>query len=167
MTCLRSLALLLTLFALLGCDPPSAPKQTNPAATPVPEHAVTPPAASLEPDAVTVLKPQQMAEPEAKPKQVIASTPAAPPKAVKPAKPVVPAQPPVVLDLSLPPEVFEPLEPLEPLDDAPAKLLPPLFGEKVAPESPFQLNGKLITNERGDDYWESVEGAQLQFEFKQ
>lgn len=162
MTCLRSLALLLALFSLLGCGPPTTPKKTSPAATQVPE-----PAAPVESEPVTVLKPQQMAEPEAKPKQVIAPTQAAPPKVVKPAKPVVSAQPPVVLDLSLPPEVFEPLQPLEPLDYAPAKLLPPLFGEKVEPESPFQLNGKLITNERGDDYWESVEGAQLQFEFKQ
>lgn len=163
MTCLRNLALLLTLFSLLGCDPPNTPKNPSPAATQTPSAAPVEP----KPEPVTVLKPQQMAEPEAKPKQVIAPTPAAPPKVVKPAKPVASAQPPVVLDLSLPPEVFEPLQPLEPLDDAPAKLLPPLFGEKIAPESPFQLNGKLITNERGDDYWESVEGAQLQFEFKQ
>lgn len=162
MTCLRSLALLLTLFSLLGCDPSTTPKNPKPTATEAPAPALTPPAAPVEP--VTVLKPQQMPEPEAKPKQVVAPTSAAPPKTAKPA---VQAQPPVALDLSLPPEVFEPLQPLEPLDDAPAKLLPPLFGEKVAPESPFQLNGKLITNERGDDYWESVEGAQLQFEFKQ
>ncbi|MGB4072910.1 hypothetical protein [Pseudomonas sp.] len=167
MTCLRSLALLLTLFTLLGCDPPSAPKPTPPATTSALESTVSPPAAPVVPETVAVLEPQQLAEPEAKPKPVIAPTQAAPPKAVKPAKPAAPEQPPVVLDLSLPPEVFAPLQPLEPLDDAPAKLLPPLFGEKVAPESPFQLNGKLITNERGDDYWESVEGAQLQFEFKQ
>jgi hypothetical protein len=167
MTCLRSLALLLALSALLGCDPPNPPQETRPAAAP--EPAVTPPSAPVEakPEPVTVLEPQQMPEPEAKPKQVTAPTQASPSKAVKPAESAKPEQPPVVLDLSLPPEVFEPLQPLEPLDDAPAKLLPPLFGEKPAPESPFQLNGKLITNERGDDYWESVEGAQLQFEFKQ
>jgi hypothetical protein len=29
------------------------------------------------------------------------------------------------------------------------------------------LHGKLITNERDDDYFESIEGAQLQFEFRQ
>jgi len=73
----------------------------------------------------------------------------------------------VPLELSLHPDVFDPLQPLEPLNDLSTPLLPPLFVEKTEPESPFQLNGKLITNERGDDYWQSVEGAQLQFEFKQ
>lgn len=79
-------------------------------------------------------------------------------------KPVAP-KPQAPLDLSLPAEVFEPLQPLEPLDESPATLLPPLFVEKTEP-SPFQLNGKLITNERSDDYWDSLEGAELQFEFK-
>lgn len=84
------------------------------------------------------------------------------------AKPAAPApEKKVPLELSLHPDVFDPLQPLEPLNDLSTPLLPPLFVEKTEPESPFQLNGKLITNERGDDYWQSVEGAQLQFEFKQ
>lgn len=76
-------------------------------------------------------------------------------------------EPKVPLDLSLRLEVFDPLQPLEPLSDLSAPLLPPLFGEKVDTQDGFQLNGKLITNDNDDDYWQSVEGAQLQFEFKQ
>ncbi len=71
------------------------------------------------------------------------------------------------LDLSLPRDLADQLEPgdvIDALSEQP--LLPQMFVEKPAPESPFQLNGKLITNEREDDYWRSVEGAELQFEFK-
>ena len=72
------------------------------------------------------------------------------------------------LNLSLNPNVFDPLKPYDQDDTQPEKLLPPLFEEKPAPESPFQLNGKLITNDNiQGDYWDSVEGAQLNFEFKQ
>ena len=44
--------------------------------------------------------------------------------------------------------------------------LPPLFVEKPAEPGPYQLNGRLITNDRVDDYWDSVEGAELQIEFR-
>jgi len=71
------------------------------------------------------------------------------------------------LDLRLPEELVERLEPESqtkgPLSE---QILPPLFREKTAPKSPFQLNGRLITNDREDDYWRSVEGAEVQFEFK-
>jgi hypothetical protein len=72
------------------------------------------------------------------------------------------------LDLSLNPNVFDPLQALDKDESVTERLLPPMFGEKPADESPFQINGKLITNDqqRGD-YWDSVEGAQLNFEFKQ
>jgi hypothetical protein len=71
------------------------------------------------------------------------------------------------LDLSLPPDLFEELQSLVAPDEPPSPaLLPPLFRAEQAAESPFQLNGKLITNEQGDDYWDSLEGAELQFEFK-
>ncbi|MCU1716718.1 hypothetical protein [Pseudomonas sp. 5P_3.1_Bac2] len=75
---------------------------------------------------------------------------------------------PAKLDLSLKPNVFDPLQPVEKDESDHDGLLPPMFGEKAAQESPFQINGKLITNDqqRGD-YWDSVEGAQLNFEFKQ
>ena len=70
------------------------------------------------------------------------------------------------LDLSLPTELLEPTESVESFSELPSTLLPPLFDDQN-PAGPFQLQGKLITNERGDqDYWESLEGAELQFEFK-
>jgi hypothetical protein len=71
------------------------------------------------------------------------------------------------LDLSLPADLFEQLQSLVAPDELPSPaLLPPLFQADQAAESPFQLNGKLITNERSDDYFDSLEGAELQFEFK-
>ncbi|MCY1401979.1 hypothetical protein D3C76_771780 [compost metagenome] len=46
-------------------------------------------------------------------------------------------------------------------------LLPPMFVEK-SNQAGFQLAGKLLHKEhaREDDYWQTVEGAELQFEFK-
>lgn len=74
--------------------------------------------------------------------------------------------PPLKLDLRLPAELVEQMafEPLEELSAEP--LLPPLFVEKPAEPGPFQLNGRLITNDQNEDYWDSVEGAELQFEFR-
>lgn len=72
------------------------------------------------------------------------------------------------LDLSLPKHLVDELEPRvkqEQHTDRP--LLPPMFVEKPPEQSPYQLNGKLITNQREEDYWRSVEGAELQIEFKQ
>lgn len=72
------------------------------------------------------------------------------------------------LDLSLPQEMAEELKPIGtvalPRHDA---LLPQMFGEKAGP---FQLNGRLISNEmklqlRNEERRE-VEGAALEFEFK-
>jgi hypothetical protein len=179
MICTRSLALLLTLLSLVACDQPPVPQPAPQPKPPKTESAkplpVTPVAPKAEPAPV---KPAVVAKPVEPP--VPASPPvakaAAPAVAAKPkpqskpkpaavvSKPVAP-KPQAPLDLSLPAEVFEPLQPLEPLDESPATLLPPLFVEKTEP-SPFQLNGKLITNERSDDYWDSLEGAELQFEFK-
>ena len=158
MTSIRSLALLMTLLSLAACEqsanPPTQPK------TPVAEvQAAKPPAEkppSEKPPAVFG-RSAAMPEPAAvdKPPRTVPNKPSAP-------KP----EPAAALDLSLHPNVFDPLQPLEPINDLSTPLLPPLFGETVQPESPFQLNGKLITNERDEDYWQSVEGAQLQFEFK-
>jgi hypothetical protein len=41
-----------------------------------------------------------------------------------------------------------------------------MFGEKPEVQSPFQISGRLINNERVDDYWDSIEGAEVQFEFR-
>lgn len=76
------------------------------------------------------------------------------------------------LDLSLPPEMVKQLQPIGTV--TPPKrtpLLPPMFGEKPKEESPFQLNGRLLTNEMQlqlrNDERRDVEGAALDFEFKQ
>lgn len=77
--------------------------------------------------------------------------------------------PPARLDLSLPHEMVEELEPpgKVPLPKR-EPLLPSMFGEKPGP---FQLNGRLLSNEmqlplRNQERNE-VEGAALEFEFKQ
>lgn len=71
------------------------------------------------------------------------------------------------LDLSLPPEMVKGLDfgqPVAEPGDEPK--LPPLFVEKPPEPSAFQLNGKLLTNQKEADYLQSVEGAELQIEFK-
>ena len=79
--------------------------------------------------------------------------------------------PPIKLDLSLPRELVEDLHHGEPLVEE-KPLLPPLFVEKEGKPAPFQLSGKLITNERErdklekDNYFDKVDGAQLNFEFR-
>jgi hypothetical protein len=80
--------------------------------------------------------------------------------------------PPARLDLSLPPEMVSQLQPpgtLVPNNSTP--LLPQLFGEKPRESSPFQLNGRLLSNELGlplsNEPRRDVEGAALEFEFKQ
>lgn len=88
----------------------------------------------------------------------------------KPASEVVKTKlPSANLDLSLPKDMVEELKPVGtvqlPRHDA---LLPQMFGDK---SSPFQLNGRLLSNEmqlqlRNEERRE-VEGAALEFEFKQ
>lgn len=82
---------------------------------------------------------------------------------------------PLPLDLSLPRELVEQLQPGQPIPDIVPRphLLPPLFGEKPAAPSAFQLSGKLITNDldreklESDNFLDKVDGAQLNFEFRQ
>ncbi|MHC8288102.1 translation initiation factor 2 [Pseudomonas sp. XS1P51] len=78
--------------------------------------------------------------------------------------------PAVNLDLSLPEHMAEELKPVGtvplPRHDA---VLPQMFGDKAG-STPFQLNGRLISNEmqlqlRNEERRE-VEGAALEFEFK-
>ncbi|WMR34639.1 hypothetical protein QT513_07825, partial [Metapseudomonas otitidis] len=72
------------------------------------------------------------------------------------------------LDLSLPKHLVDELEPrVKQEQHVEQPLLPPMFVEKPSEQSPYQLNGKLITNQREEDYLRSVEGAELQIEFKQ
>lgn len=76
------------------------------------------------------------------------------------------------VDLSLPPEMVKHLQPVGsvPLPKR-EPLLPQMFGEKPKESSPFQLNGRLLSNEmqlqlRNEERRE-IEGAALDFEFKQ
>ncbi|MFJ2366461.1 translation initiation factor 2 [Pseudomonas sp. NPDC087697] len=79
--------------------------------------------------------------------------------------------PPAKLDLSLPPDMVKQLQPVGSVPIVKhAPLLPPMFGEKPKDDSPFQLNGRLLSNEmqlqmRKEEHRE-VEGAALEFEFK-
>ena len=76
------------------------------------------------------------------------------------------------LDLSLPPDMVRQLKPLGTVPmPAHKPLLPNMFGDKTAQDSPFQLNGRLISNEMGlqlrnEARQNEIEGAALEFEFK-
>jgi len=76
------------------------------------------------------------------------------------------------VDLSLPPEMVKHLQPVGsvPLPKR-EPLLPQMFGEKPKESSPFQLNGRLLSNEMQlqlrNEERRDIEGAALDFEFKQ
>ncbi|KMN10123.1 translation initiation factor 2 [Pseudomonas helleri] len=103
----------------------------------------------------------------------------APAKKPPPAKPKSPAKatkkrvPTSKVDLSLPPEMVRQLRPLGAVPmPAHKPLLPNMFVEKQAEESPFQLNGRLLSNEMGlqlrnEARQNEIDGAALDFEFKQ
>ena len=80
--------------------------------------------------------------------------------------------PPVQLDLSLPSDMVRHLQPIGTMPKPRSvPLLPPMFGEKPTDNSAFQINGRLLSNEmklqlRNEERRE-VEGAALEFEFKQ
>ncbi|GIZ11816.1 hypothetical protein NCCP436_12320 [Pseudomonas sp. NCCP-436] len=160
----KSIFLLLSLAWLSACERASEP---------VAQHAQPEPAAIAAPESAPAGKSEPV-EP-ASPARTVESKPAAParePVAAKPGPAAVPQPKPAeseskpALDLSLPQELFEQALESETRDEL-APLLPPLFGEKAEVESPFQISGRLISNEHVDDYWDSIEGAELQFEFKQ
>lgn len=76
------------------------------------------------------------------------------------------------LDLRLPPGMVEQIKPVEQIEAEIRKpLLPSMFGEKPSTDSPFQLNGRLLSNEMQlqlrNDSRQDVEGAAIDFEFKQ
>ena len=162
----RYLFALFPLLALAACDKEPAPP-IDPASPPKPQVAA-PAAVPAAPVPAPVAKPQaeqasEPAQPSAAVK-ALASEPAQ--KKTPAANAVAPPVPELELDLSLPPEVLEAPDSFDSFSQLPT-LLPPLFGGEAARSNPFQLQGKLLTNERGDqDYWESLEGAELQFEFK-
>ncbi|MEW5698651.1 translation initiation factor 2 [Pseudomonas synxantha] len=80
--------------------------------------------------------------------------------------------PPAQLDLSLPSDMVRLLQPIGTMPKPKSvPLLPPLFGEKPTDNSAFQINGRLLSNEMKlqlrNDERRDVEGAALDFEFKQ
>ncbi|WP_241653186.1 translation initiation factor 2 [Pseudomonas alkylphenolica] len=94
-------------------------------------------------------------------------------KAKKTTKSAPAALPSAKLDLRLPVEMVKDLKPAtqDPVP-TPKPLLPYLFGEKPPSDSPFQLNGRLLSNEmqlqlRNDARQTDIEGAAIEFEFKQ
>ncbi|MGH8432938.1 MAG: hypothetical protein ACRERX_00300 [Pseudomonas sp.] len=167
MIAIRYLGLAAALVLVSACDPvePTPPKSPP-----------TPPAPVLsEPAAAVKAAPEQpLGKVEEPSKPVVKREPAAAVIAPKPgpAPSVDKAEkeplPKAELDLRLPSDVVGKMELGESVDETIDKsLLPPMFVEKPSAQSPFQLNGRLITNDREEDYWRSVEGAELQFEFKQ
>lgn len=146
---------------LVACDDPPAPKAPPtpkpPAvqpATPAPSKAETPKGEAAK-QAADAEKPKPAEEQKA-----IASTPKPKLSKPKPAKDVV--LPPAKLDLRLPKELVEEIKPSEVLNEQP--VLPPMFVDKTPEVSPFELNGRILTNEQAGD--DSVQGAELQFKFR-
>ncbi|MFJ9989777.1 hypothetical protein ACIQSO_03505 [Pseudomonas putida] len=94
------------------------------------------------------------------------------PKAKPVSKAVAKPLPNPKLDLSLPSEMVKNLKPdVSSTPSTRKPLLPAMFPEKPAPDdSPFQLNGRLISNEMQlqlrNDSRRDVEGAAIDFEFR-
>lgn len=148
--------LALALFGSLlgGCEPKVEPAKVEPGNT-LGAKALEEPAAAA---------PVARAAPQPAPPAV----PRARPEAARPeAKMADRMLPKAKLDLSLPPELIDRLNAEDSAGKgALAPLLPALFEGKGPAANPFQLSGRLITDEGDEDYWNSVEGAELQFEFK-
>lgn len=166
----------LLLCGLVACDSDKPPQPKVPASEPA--EAVLPAPAepapfvpAAEPEPAPEPAPELVPKARPAPPQKAPQVPSAPrsadsPRAAAPSRPVAP------LDLSLPSEVLErfklpdevPVEALEP-----PSLLPPLFVDKTNEPDSFELGGKLITSERpvaDDDSWHSVEGIELQLQFR-
>lgn len=179
MTALRTTLLLLALGLLAACDEPPKPPQPVPTPPRIEPAAESPgPVSASRSEPLQLLPPDKIPASPGKPLAPGAATSqsaAGSVATVPPAKASRAAQssksqslPPVKLDLRLPAELVEQMEPGEPQKGLSREsLLPPLFVEKPAEPGPFQLNGRLITNDHSkEDYLDSVEGAELQFEFR-
>ncbi|KRP41265.1 hypothetical protein SAMN04490190_5530 [Pseudomonas libanensis] len=140
------------------------------AATPVGDST---PAASVEQKA-SVKKPAPVKKAPATQKKAAASKKRAPVASKsKSAHEVAQTKlPPAQLDLSLPSDMVRLLQPIGTMPKPKSvPLLPPMFGEKPTDNSAFQINGRLLSNEMKlqlrNDERRDVEGAALDFEFKQ
>ena len=162
----------LALLGLAACDQPEkAPPSVAepPLRVPQPEaeaDAAAHRAPTAEPVVEPTPEPADVSESLSVPAAVKQTVPEAkPPAAARTQPQPASTEETMPLDLSLPDDLLQ--VPLQAEEVPLAPLLPPLFDQPTEPESPFQLHGKLISNERVEDYWESLEGAELQFEFKQ
>ncbi|PKQ39476.1 hypothetical protein CXP40_20475 [Pseudomonas sp. YY-1] len=161
----KSILLFLCLGWLSACEREPEPVAQQPEPKPAVVAAPAPVVEVAKPEPVEPAPPAKVVENKPVP-------PAKPPVAAKPKPAAVPQPKPaepeskLALDLSVPQELFEQALESETREDL-APVLPPLFGEKPEVQSPFQISGRLISNERVDDYWDSIEGAEVQFEFKQ
>lgn len=98
-------------------------------------------------------------EPEPAVEQPVEKTPAPKPAAKLPK---------VELDLSLPKDLVKELNEADTNEYSAERALPPMFAPEGTQPKPFELSGQLImdeTHEKGSH--ESIDGAQLQFKFKQ
>lgn len=165
---IRCVLYLPVLLALVACEPTATPPAQPKAKSAVPLQApAESPAAKPDSQASAPRAALLQGSEELTPRAVVAPAKPNPPiPTLAPEPEPEPAPISAPLDLKLHTNVFDPLQPMAPLNEQ-QHLLPPLFGQKIEPDNAFQLNGKLISNERDDDYWQSVEGAQLEFEFKQ
>lgn len=173
MNTVRSLLVLLLLFGLAGCDSASDKPPKAPAPAPVTPAPVAPPLPA--PPAVV---PPPAPAPPAPPQEVAPVAPRRAEPRSLPAPPAPPAEAPAAvprapLDLSLPSDLRERFPQPSGTLESPAEpqpLLPPLFEQPNAmQQNSFELGGRLITNEPGqadEDNWHSVEGAELQLQFR-
>ncbi|WP_060512824.1 hypothetical protein [Pseudomonas sp. NBRC 111124] len=154
MNLLRSAALMICIAPF--CLPSGVVEAAQPAAQAQAGHdKAAKPAAKAKPAAAS-------AKPKAKPK----------PKRKPVSKAVTQPLPKTKLDLSLPTEMVNNLEP-EVGDSSTRRkpLLPAMFTEKPeTSDSPFQLNGRLISNEMQlqlrNESRHDVEGAAIDFQFR-
>lgn len=168
----------LLLCGLVACDSDKPPQPKAPASEPaeavLPAPAEpAPPVPAAEPEPAPEPAPEPVPEAQPAPPQKAPQVPSAPrsadsPRAAAPSRPVAP------LDLSLPSEVLERFKlpdevPVEAEALESPSLLPPLFVDKTKEPDSFELGGKLITSERpvaDEDSWHSVEGVELQLQFR-
>ncbi|WP_242675309.1 hypothetical protein [Phytopseudomonas dryadis] len=169
MIAMRRLLLVLLLPLLSACgsgeqDEGAPQKKSEPAVVRSELVAPAPAPATPAPE----VKAPPLPEPKPQAQTAAPSVPAKPAApAARPAEKVTRTPPKTKLDLSLPAELAAQLNAEDQaVEERLAPILPPMFEEKAPSLDPFQLSGKLITSDRGDDYWDSVEGAELQFEFR-
>jgi len=172
---MRYLLLPLCLAVLLSACGSDEQGKDVPRKNSEPAVAVEPakPAPQPEPPAAQAKSPTQPPAAEPQPQAAQKTAPVEPKKAAQRAKPekaqskVAHTPPKTKLDLCLPPELAAALdaEDKAATDGAPP-ILPSFFEKPKSSLNPFQVSGKLLTGELGSEYWNAVEGAELQFEFR-